>query len=334
MAAPIATSSLLAEADRQRQQAEQPRPARPKASTPAVRVPLGRRARTARADGGHERQQPVRARGSGNRSSMAANRTRPTVTIAQNVVSAREARAAEAPRSARSCTASPSCRSSSRRRRTAGRTRRTARSAAEAPAAALRRRAGIAARECRGDLERQAQAEHQQDQRAARRRAAAAPTRTPRPRKTATSTGASAVPRPSRAFRYSTARSACRGEEPGREDVERRHRQPEADPQAGRGHQEHRVRQRPVADERAGSRRAATIATRSPTSPARNGRFMPGPPGQASRPAARPRSRRPPGAGTARRRPCSSGRSRCGLVRIELAAGNVTSATPWTRPAP
>ena len=42
---------------------------------------------------------------------------------------------------------------------------------------------------------------------------------------------------------------------------------------------------------------------------------------------------RSPAAGTARRRRCSTGRTQSGSVKIELAAGNVTRAMPWTRPA-
>ncbi len=73
----------------------------------------------------------------------AANSTRPTVTIAQNAVSASDAWVAVDARGRSSCPAGTSCRSWSRRSRTARRTRRTARTAAGCPRGPSRPRRSV-----------------------------------------------------------------------------------------------------------------------------------------------------------------------------------------------
>ena len=107
MAAPIVTRSRWPKLIVSGSSAEQPRPARPNTSTPAAPSPLGQQRRQAERDGGHERQQPVRARrrGTGARSPRTA--TRPTVTIAQNAVRASEASGRRGARGRRSCKRRP-----------------------------------------------------------------------------------------------------------------------------------------------------------------------------------------------------------------------------------
>src|SRR6185503_16428650 len=76
--------------------AEHPNPARPNATIPAVADPLGSRAIATRATAATNGRTWY-VRDSGKLRSIAANRTRPTVTIAQNVVSATDAIVAVAP---------------------------------------------------------------------------------------------------------------------------------------------------------------------------------------------------------------------------------------------
>ena len=76
--------------------AEHPIPARPKASTPSPRRRREQRHQPER-HRRHERQQPVGVASPGTARSIAANTTRPSVTIAQNTVSASDAIAVEAP---------------------------------------------------------------------------------------------------------------------------------------------------------------------------------------------------------------------------------------------
>ena len=66
---------------------------------PAASAPLGSRAVSDQRGRGDERQEPVRARSPGTARSMAANRTRPTVTIPQNAVRAIDAVVDDAPMS-------------------------------------------------------------------------------------------------------------------------------------------------------------------------------------------------------------------------------------------
>ena len=77
--------------------AEQPRPARPNAAIPAAAVPPAG-ARSPRAPAAATNGRIRYAVRSGSQRSMAANRIRPTVTMPQNAVSARDATAADAPR--------------------------------------------------------------------------------------------------------------------------------------------------------------------------------------------------------------------------------------------
>ena len=74
--------------------------------------------------------------------------------------------------------------------------------------------------------------------------ASGSPHHTPSATKTATSAGASAVPRPSKALSASTATLTRRGNSGGREHVDRRDGQAEADPHARGGAEQQRERRR------------------------------------------------------------------------------------------
>ena len=179
----------------------------------------------------------------------------------------------------------------------------------------------------RRDLQRQPGADHEEHRRSGSPRERQAPPQ-PMPRKTADQHRRQRRPEAEQRVEVQHRPVDRRREEGRRPGVERRHRQPEADPRLvvasssityGSGPRRWRT----------GSTTSSDIAATSPTSPARNIRLTPEPPRQP-RAGQRRRDRRD----RLRQEQRAVGRARQpvvrGLVRIELAAGNVTSATPWT----
>ena len=185
--------------------AEQPRPARPKARTPATSLPDGRAAMATNAAASTNGSRWY-VRWLGNRRWIGGEQHPPERhhRPERGEGERRHRRRRAEPRW--SCRAATSCRSTSRRCRRGRRTRRRARTAAECRRAPGCAAGGAASRSCNG--------RRPAGQRGARRAGSSdstgSPHQNPRPTKMATNTGASAVPNPRSALSTRTDRSiAC-----------------------------------------------------------------------------------------------------------------------------